>query len=108
MDKELKKKWVDALRSGKYEQGRGYLCNEGLYCCVGVLAEIKGIPKHKAEASDSLYLYQGQKNMLPAITLYELGLTDDKVHVLVDMNDGGHNHNGKSFIEIANYIERYL
>ena len=43
--KENRKKWVTALRSGKYKQGYSRLCqyndkNEVLHCCLGVLSEI--------------------------------------------------------------------
>ena len=43
MDKMWKKKWVKALRSGKYEQctGRLHLKGDG-YCCLGVLCDIVG------------------------------------------------------------------
>ena len=40
MNPEVKKMWTEALRSGKYKQGRGYLYSEGKYCCLGVLREI--------------------------------------------------------------------
>lgn len=44
MNKEIKKLWVEALRSKKYKQGTGFLCEitqkENLYCCLGVLCEI--------------------------------------------------------------------
>jgi hypothetical protein len=39
--KSIKKKWIKALRSGKYEQGQTMLCDDdGKYCCLGVLAQI--------------------------------------------------------------------
>lgn len=35
------KKWVDALYSGKYRQGKGVLKTDlGSYCCLGVLCEV--------------------------------------------------------------------
>jgi len=37
MPKELKQRWVDALRSGKYKQAQGALKKDGGYCCLGVL-----------------------------------------------------------------------
>lgn len=37
MDKELKDKWVAALRSGEYKQGRRKLFYGIGYCCLGVL-----------------------------------------------------------------------
>lgn len=45
MDKELKAKWVRALRSGRYAQGFGVLKEDGNggYCCLGVLANVAKI-----------------------------------------------------------------
>jgi hypothetical protein len=44
LDPEVKAKWVAALRSGDYRQGRGALATrlpDGVeYCCLGVLMEI--------------------------------------------------------------------
>ena len=45
MKKEVAKKWVKALRSGKYKQGYGYLKqlnskNQPRHCCLGVLCEL--------------------------------------------------------------------
>ena len=40
MKEELRKQWTAALRSGAYRQGTEYLCSNGRYCCLGVLAEI--------------------------------------------------------------------
>jgi hypothetical protein len=37
MPKELKQKWLDALRSGEYKQATGALKNGNGYCCLGVL-----------------------------------------------------------------------
>lgn len=34
---EFRKRWIEELRSGKYEQGKGALRNsEDKYCCLGV------------------------------------------------------------------------
>lgn len=44
MDPEIKARWVAALRSGEYRQGRGALCTPSvdgdLYCCLGILASL--------------------------------------------------------------------
>lgn len=38
MPKEFLQKWLEALRSGKYEQGRARLRTyDGKYCCLGVM-----------------------------------------------------------------------
>jgi hypothetical protein len=46
MNKKIKDRWVKALRSGKYQQGKGVLCNinsetgKREYCCLGVLSDL--------------------------------------------------------------------
>jgi hypothetical protein len=46
MDQSIKEKWVEALRSGDYEQGQGALRqkdqteNAEIFCCLGVLCDI--------------------------------------------------------------------
>jgi hypothetical protein len=41
MNPEVKAKWVAALRSGDYEQGRHRLhCKDGKFCCLGVLCDL--------------------------------------------------------------------
>jgi hypothetical protein len=41
VNKEAKEKWIDALRSGKYMQGKSCLKDtNNTYCCLGVLVEV--------------------------------------------------------------------
>lgn len=40
MREDVAKKWVAALRSGEYEQERGYLQTEHGHCCLGVLCDL--------------------------------------------------------------------
>lgn len=41
MDPKIKKRWIKALLSGKYKQGREVLkTGDGKYCCLGVLCEL--------------------------------------------------------------------
>jgi hypothetical protein len=56
--KELRSQWLEALRSGDYEQGSKVLRNKSYtgkyeYCCLGVLCEITGIP-YDSDASAPL------------------------------------------------------
>lgn len=48
MDKNIKEKWVAALRSGEYKQANGVLRDEwGGFCCLGVLCDLadkEGLP----------------------------------------------------------------
>ena len=47
MNKQVKARWLAALRSGKYTQGTGALKQEGStgseFCCLGVLCDISGL-----------------------------------------------------------------
>jgi len=47
MRKEIAEKWVAALRSGEYQQERGYLHTEHGHCCLGVLCDL-----HQRETGD--------------------------------------------------------
>ena len=42
MNKQVKKEWLAALRSGAYKKGHGQLKNkkDNTYCCLGVLCDI--------------------------------------------------------------------
>lgn len=48
----LQLEWLEALESGNYKQGEGYLCTpDNRYCCLGVLAELAGAEKKLPEGS---------------------------------------------------------
>jgi hypothetical protein len=40
MNPEIKSRWIEALRSGEYEQTKSNLSDGLGYCCLGVLCEI--------------------------------------------------------------------
>ena len=51
---EIKKRLIVALRSGDYKQTRGALCEDGGYCCLGVLCELAMIdPDSPVSSVDS-------------------------------------------------------
>lgn len=89
-----KQMWIEALRSGDYEQGKAQLKNRGRYCCLGVLAEELGILDEEGYMVES-----GSHHYLPTSVL-EL----EKQWPLSAMND----IEGKTFEEIADYLERTL
>lgn len=115
MDKKLKTNWVKALRSGRYRQGQGALKNsDGAYCCLGVLAAIQGakwtgkwtggVPTIKGK---TVGLRDEEENLLSPTFC---GLAKRTQEHLAKLNDGGSfpvTH-GKSFKEIADYIEKRL
>lgn len=55
MKPEIKKKWLDWLRSGENKQGKEHLKNEdGTYCCLGGLCEIF-IQEHNTGLKHNVY-----------------------------------------------------
>jgi len=98
MDKKLKAKWVKALRSGAYHQGRENLLYDGKYCCLGVLCRIAGAPLHRIKEST---MPQGVG------PTYDKLLRPDTQNKLASMNDGSGVFAGKAktFREIADSIE---
>ena len=96
MNPELKAKWVEALRSGKYTQARGALHRkDGSYCCLGVLCSLKGMSDAAMTNNRSVY---------PAYAL----VGPDAAHDLSAMNDGIDGEVAHSFAEIADWIETHL
>lgn len=110
MDPELKKRWVEALRSGEYEQGTGHLrTKDEKFCCLGVLGDVAG---YDWEESPGPYLLnaKGSKSggLLPAVLNAELGIPSDIEIQLSNMNDGAEGYRPSTFEEIADYIEEHL
>lgn len=46
LDPDFKAKWIAALTSGEYRQGREHLYSptSGCFCCLGVGCAISGVP----------------------------------------------------------------
>ena len=102
MNKNVKVEWVKALRSGEYKQGRGVLrSKEDEYCCLGVLCDVLGVQWKKKEE------YWEANNRVGSLSRKirrETEMEPAKELVLQYLND----EEGKSFPEIANYIEENL
>lgn len=107
---DIKKKWVEALRSGRYKQGSGRLVTvrglgseEDHFCCLGVLCEIDlevsrlgeiyKFPDGGKERGSVSHGYRSKRFVDP---------TD--VVELISMNDASR----MSFSQIADYIEKYV
>lgn len=131
MKPNIMKKWVKALRSGKFKQGTGTLKQfnkKGMaeHCCLGVLCELYNnqMKKNKKKTlsekvcdndSDFSFGYcrfGGQKEQLPKEVMKWAGIhnsmgeftTDDPVYNqynLADLND-----TGRKFKTIADIIEK--
>lgn len=73
-------KWVDALRSGKYKQGRYSLNKNGKFCCLGVACEVaaaNGVPL-KVTKNKKFTLYNAQRAFLPDAVIVWLGFNKEK------------------------------
>ncbi len=105
---KFKAKWLKALRSGKYKQGKGALHRDGNFCCIGVECHLHGV---SIKAMDKRPGNGGTKSSFDKIPKYMDAINGKygnsmslpPVQVLIEMNDGG-----KSFKQIANWIERNL
>ena len=125
MKTEIKQKWLNALRSGKYTQGNGALrkqveADDGSYggdqfCCLGVLCDIVE-PKKWKKLPDGWGEREWSNGNTTEPAAYprnslmkELGLNkpvsrsseDTIAQKLAFMND-----EGKTFEQIANWIEK--
>lgn len=115
MRKDIKAKWIKALRSGKYAQGKGQLHTGDKFCCLGVLCDLHA--KATGQTWDGAR-YDGEDLMLPIsvanwarLPKKYRGSASDRTDVyfsdehesLSELNDGG-----KSFKEIAAVIKEKL
>jgi hypothetical protein len=71
MNKQIAKLWANALRSGRFKQGRGGLAkmvgDNPSYCCLGVLCElaIENGVKVEKRTDDYLICYDDDCTLLP-------------------------------------------
>lgn len=122
MDETVKKQWIEALRSGKYEQGTAYLRKNDRHCCLGVLCDISGLGEWKEDGllGGDAYVtnsYATSKALPPAVMEWAGLLTANpyigkvlqhgRVGSLAEYNDGIWVEK-KDFNGIADLIEEYL
>lgn len=89
MNQEIKEKWLAALRSGKYKQGKTVLrSQDDCYCCLGVLCDIQDsgqwVPiDHPKDGACYVYSQDGELNqfdftigseVLPAFVADNIGI----------------------------------
>lgn len=128
MDKKIKRRWIRALRSGKYEQCKGYLHLEGDgFCCLGVLCDVlkKDLKIGWCSKDDGSCTIDGDNLLLPPDVRKLAELKEDdpiieklddkiiedirfmqiesRIPTLSKLNDAGY-----TFKEIADIISKYL
>lgn len=120
MPKELKEKWITALRSGNYGQAKQVMYDKWLsedgkpfMCCLGVLEHICGTPVEDMEDSDNIVFPKDvetprspEEFLIDATPVGEHPIA----HILAWMNDGYEHKAIKrhSFAEIADWIDENL
>jgi hypothetical protein len=106
---EARKLWVQALRSGRFRQGRRYLRKGDQYCCLGVACEL--FMQHETPLPTELrehgkVAYNASTACAPRVVQRWMGLADDTgIYGDFDRSLAGHNDNGESFEKIADIIE---
>jgi len=109
LPKAFKKKWVEALRSGKYRKTKHTLYENGAYCVLGVAARVAGYkPSELTGEADLVSMDERVPDFLK-------NPSNPEWSTLIDMNDGGYcNNKDRSkikpmgFKRLADYIERNL
>jgi hypothetical protein len=68
---EFQLKWLEALESGEYEQGKEKLFDGSGYCCLGVGCDVLGIEPHE---DDGAYMFDGENVYAPKSLISALRL----------------------------------
>lgn len=107
-------KWIEALESGKYQQGKGVLHRDtGAMCCLGVAANIfaeeNGIVPEQIKSGRyaGCYKYKDTTTVAPEYVIDALSLRDsigsaEHQVALVSLNDG----DGYNFANIAGVLRK--
>ena len=116
MNPKVKAKWLEALRSGYYEQTKNRLRTETGFCCLGVLCDLYA-EEHKdvhwkTSYVEGEYTFLGREGTLPQKVVDWAGLKgptptvsyDNEPRELAELNDSVE----LSFDEIADVIEEQL
>jgi len=106
--------WLRALRSGKYQQGKGALSGVSFtgpaptssvaYCCLGVLAHVTGRLNADGVCLTATGKNTGANGTLPDSVRTLFGITRRQQANLVELNDV----EGYDFNQIADYIKENL
>lgn len=136
MNKEIKEKWVNALRSGDYHQTAGMLRRKGdefldfttpdSFCCLGVLCDLyckserdrwlppdePGFPAFGIQEQDDTGLPPCiDKTELPSCVMQwaDLDCSNPRIECEMEVRTlADLNDSGRSFKEIADLIEQQL
>lgn len=116
---EVRERWLEALRSGHYKQGRERLVSRtnGEYrnCCLGVFYEVNGYRPEKSGTDNRKYHYRVDGLIRPLVldhkslrSLFPEFEVDDCLYmfqtILAYLND----NEEYSFTEVADFVDHVL
>ena len=117
---EIKTRWVEALRSGKYMQTQGTLRNGEGFCCLGVLCDIVKNDLNieweyeKFENGADLWSFDHEDGIIPGSVFRYVVATGQKTAAieladpLATRNDGSFEFDSPwTFVQIADAIEEH-
>lgn len=96
MKENVKRMWVNALRSGQYQKCKGAMESEGKFCVTGVLADVYSRATGNPVETDHL---------IPVEVSEWAGLSGSQADWLMKLNDS---NGGYGFRALANVIEAAL
>jgi len=112
MNLQIKQKWVDALRSGEYQQTQERLRKEDGFCCLGVLCDLYGKENNvewNLANNGHNYEFQDKESHLPSSVIEWSGVEDHNPYIIGGIGTlSGLNDKGFIFNEIADLIEEHL
>jgi hypothetical protein len=115
MNHQVKQLWLEALRSGEYEQGTVVLKSKNAFCCLGVLCDIHRKVTSNGQwrpvSGHSFYAYDtgGIGCHLPPRDVVSWAELDaDNPYVGVGQISCINDVDRLSFLEIADLIEKHL
>ena len=113
----VKERWLEALKSGKYQQGTEYLSKNGEFCCLGVLCDLYREVRHRGRWDDG-YMYnvfvprkgaRGASKFLPPAVQKWSGINSTLGNILGKGTSLGEiNDNSDSFKPTIKAIEKYF
>lgn len=110
----IKRRWLKALRSGKYKQGTGSLRDGDGFCCLGVLCDVvKNDKALKLNWEGGVWFDNSTTDLGCRVTDHVLAPNqnldelDGDMEALMRRNDGTTDIRRQSFKKIANLIERH-
>ena len=114
MNPEIKERWLDALRSGEYQQGQNRLRQTKgdtvTYCCLGVLCDLHRKMTGLGQWDDDDYVVSTghMRSFLPDLVQYWADLNSNDPIIPSGAALSSFNHDFVSFQQIAEIIENEL